>query len=335
MRDNERKRSAEFTVCCPGSLFVLLTFFCNASNNNHRWTIFGLTILAWIFSVVTIAHCSFIVTDGYGEGLFSYEYNGGCEGYESNDWMGTPMKTARAFGVLANLAIGFAMVLVVALQLFLGKFQKPLWIAVRILFSISFVCQSITFVFFAEEICDYSCNIGAASGIGIVNIFITIALITLSCMIAAPEKPAVDCKNCDCGVSDEEAGTESQVQEQPMAGVTTKIFVKEGPNGERTTTKEVTQENEYWTSAKTKLLMENRDRAEEKCEKIADKIRDLRPSNMDDTRHHKRTRLVKEYQRARCEFVQLQRQVSNALGMEFNPELEKDDASFLNESDEE
>mmetsp|Transcript_19631 Transcript_19631/g.35631 ORF Transcript_19631/g.35631 Transcript_19631/m.35631 type:complete len:98 (-) Transcript_19631:441-734(-) len=71
----------------------------------QRYILFGLTVLAWILSIVSmivsIAGCTFVQVGGVKIGLFKRGYDGiSCERYPSGtDFSGT-FATARAFGVL-------------------------------------------------------------------------------------------------------------------------------------------------------------------------------------------------------------------------------------------
>jgi hypothetical protein len=87
------------------------------------------------------------------------------------------------------------------------------------------------------------------------------------------------------------------------------------------------KENTYWEHANTKVLLDSRDKVQEKLERLGDKIRGLEQNN------RKRKTLISQYKRSRHEYVLFEHQLSQAMGIEVNPDIEKDDASFLEEDD--
>jgi hypothetical protein len=87
------------------------------------------------------------------------------------------------------------------------------------------------------------------------------------------------------------------------------------------------KENMYWEHANTKVLLDSRDKVQEKLERLGDEIRGLEENNK------KRKRLISQYKRSRQEYVLFERQLSQAMGINVNPDIENDDASFLEEDD--
>jgi len=79
------------------------------------------------------------------------------------------------------------------------------------------------------------------------------------------------------------------------------------------------------------FLHTDRDRAEKKVEELADEIRNM-PDN-DYRARKKRKKKIMQYKRARAEYVDLEREVAKVGKTEFDPEIEKDDASFLSSDD--
>lgn len=76
------------------------------------------------------------------------------------------------------------------------------------------------------------------------------------------------------------------------------------------------------------MLLDSGDRAQEKLERLGDEIRGLEEDNT-----KKRKRLISHYKRSRREYVLFEHQLSQAMGIELDPDIEKDDASFLEEED--
>jgi hypothetical protein len=88
------------------------------------------------------------------------------------------------------------------------------------------------------------------------------------------------------------------------------------------------KENMYWEHANIKVLLDSCDKAQEKLERLGDEIRGLEQDNT-----KKRKRLISHYKRSRREYVLFEHQLSQAMGIELDPDIEKDDASFLEEED--
>jgi hypothetical protein len=87
------------------------------------------------------------------------------------------------------------------------------------------------------------------------------------------------------------------------------------------------KENMYWENANTKVLLDSRDKAQEKLERLGDEIRGLEQKN------RKRKRLISQYKQSHHEYILFEHQLSQAMGIEVNPDIEKDDASFLGEEE--
>lgn len=87
------------------------------------------------------------------------------------------------------------------------------------------------------------------------------------------------------------------------------------------------KENVYWDNANTRVLMDSRDKAQEKLEKLGDEIRGLEQNT------RKRKRLILQYKRSQKEYAQFERKLSQAMGIEIDTDIENDDASFLGEDE--
>jgi hypothetical protein len=157
-----------------------------------KYILLGLTVLAWILSIVSIAGCTFVQVGGVKVGLFKSGYDGiSCEPYPSgNDFSGA-LTTARAFGVLLTLGLSAAMVIVMVVVLVHP--HPVMWITFRVLLGLCFVFNQLTFVAFAEcvdqDLRYLSCSVGGASVCAILNSWILLPISILSCCIPAPEEP--------------------------------------------------------------------------------------------------------------------------------------------------
>jgi hypothetical protein len=87
------------------------------------------------------------------------------------------------------------------------------------------------------------------------------------------------------------------------------------------------KENVYWDNANTRVLMDSRDKVQEKFERLGDEICGLEQNT------RKRKRLISQYRRSRKEYVLFERQLSQAMGIEIDTDIENDDASFLEEDE--
>jgi len=171
------------------------TFCC--SDGCYRWTIFGLTILSWILSVVTLASCTFLVVEDYGEGLFSYEKNsdGDCEKYDPDAEFNAADQVGRAFGVITNLLLVLAFV-GVSLVIFLLK-ENParlVWMATRIVFVGALLSVLFTFAAVGSEACtdeDTECGLGAAGICNAINVFILIGILSTVWCTPIPDEPVI------------------------------------------------------------------------------------------------------------------------------------------------
>lgn len=83
------------------------------------------------------------------------------------------------------------------------------------------------------------------------------------------------------------------------------------------------KENAYWGSAHISTLMQNRDRAQNKVDTLAEEIRELGPASK------KRKLMISRYKLSFAEYIMLEKQVATATKVAFDREIENDDASFL------
>jgi hypothetical protein len=160
------------------------------------WVLVALNSLSWIFSVVTLASCSFI--DG-GVGLFSIEdYYGKCESYKASDL--PSVQTARAFGILQNLSLVFSMSGLLSVIFCLSdNAARWVWLATKILYCFTLFCTLLVFIAFAECEEGYDCKPGAAAIINILNVFLLIGMVSVCWYVPIPSAPIFHC----CGGIDD------------------------------------------------------------------------------------------------------------------------------------
>jgi len=184
----------------------------------NRWTIFGLTILSWILSVVTLASCTFLVVEDYGEGLFSYEMNsdGDCEKYDPDAEFNAADQVGRAFGILTNLLLVFAFVGTFLMIFVLKeKAARMVWTASHILFVLALLSLLITVAGVATEICieeffDVDCTIGAAGICNAINAIVLIGVVSTVFCTSIPDEPVIK-----CGGPPREGNQNNKLAEQP------------------------------------------------------------------------------------------------------------------------
>ena len=164
-------------------------------------------VVAWIFSVCIIADCTFIrigLSDAaYSDlsefGIFQVNLDapGGhrCAAYPASTFISAGFKTARAFGVLASLLLGVAMVQVACLQLFTDYKRDFVWTMVKVEIIMAFVCQLLTFSAFAEDNCSFpanKCVPGAVGILAIINVIILMVLIWMYWVLSPPDFPTFE-----------------------------------------------------------------------------------------------------------------------------------------------
>ena len=107
------------------------------------------------------------------------------------DDMGAGQKAARAFGIMGFMFHTVALFLVVLLEFFMIWRKGILWNVVRGLTIASGVCSILVFSAFAGD-CDQNgikCVPGPSGIIGIFNIFVLIAAVTVCFLTSAPVHP--------------------------------------------------------------------------------------------------------------------------------------------------
>jgi len=171
-----------------------------------RWTLFGLLVLSWILTVVTLADCRFIVEERksfyvvtYGgdperrSGLFSDEDSSGyCE--KNEDIGDSSEKWAAAFGVLACLAVS-ANLVIFLLHVFVLR-KMVLWLVLRIMFILAPIFSAFTFLkvkHYNEKLDDYDPSItgwwlGSTGILTCINIVLLLVLAILSFLVGPLKK---------------------------------------------------------------------------------------------------------------------------------------------------
>jgi len=163
-----------------------------------RWTIFGLNILSWVFSVVTLSSCEFLIIGATSSrfGLFKGDTNDDGQCFKYAEVLGGAHGAGRAFGVLANLCLVFAFV-GISLVIFLLK-EKPAriaWLATRILYVCALLWVLLTFSFLASinvcEVDEAECGLGPGGSINVVNVFILIGIVSTGWITPIPPDPVI------------------------------------------------------------------------------------------------------------------------------------------------
>ena len=150
--------------------------------------------MSWIFSVTTLATCSFFKYTyiDIDLGLFQGGYEGQCESYGSSSDLQGAHQAGRAFGVLANLCLVFAFV-GIALTIFLlhGKAAKMVWISTRIVYVMALLMVLFTFSFLAVDDCsDPSvCELGVGGVINSLNVIVLTVIVSTCWCITVPPAP--------------------------------------------------------------------------------------------------------------------------------------------------
>lgn len=169
-----------------------------------RGSAYSLLGLAWVFSVCVIADCTFIrfgLSDtqfsDLGEvGIFQVNLDAPqghrCAAFSNSTPVNAGFKAARAFGVLASLMLGVAMMQVACLQLFVDYKREFQWLMVKIQIISSLICEILTFSAFSQDDCsdpDIKCVPGAVGILAIFNILILMVLSWIYCVLSPPEYP--------------------------------------------------------------------------------------------------------------------------------------------------
>ncbi len=161
--------------------------------------------LAWVFSVCVIADCTFLriglndtkFSDFLDEvGIFQVNLDAPeghrCAAFSNTTPVSSGFKAARAFGVLASLMLGVAMMQVACLLLFVDYKRDCQWLMVKIQIISSFICELLTFSAFSQDDCsipNIKCVPGAVGILAILNVLILMVLSWMYCVLSAPEYP--------------------------------------------------------------------------------------------------------------------------------------------------
>jgi hypothetical protein len=177
----------------------------------HRWKMFGLTWVAWAFTIVSVQHCSFfkmgpanldyVSLDGMG--FFYHAYYDdekrdflGCIQYKVDaSWSGAAaFKASRVFGVVLAMISTSLLVMVNMMVLFLrlDDRRRLLHSMIRVLVPIAFVCSIFTLAVFSMDECqkdDMQCPPGAGGVVAIINMFVFAVLSVFVFLAPTPSQP--------------------------------------------------------------------------------------------------------------------------------------------------
>lgn len=198
---------------------------------------FGLTILAWVFSVTTLAVCNFIKSEFIGVdsfgfstvytgewGLFSYNLNGECESYSDAAEIDGAHKAGKAFGILANLFLVFAFVgITLIIFLLTGKAAKIVWTATRILYVMALLMVLLTFSFLATGGCgddSFECSVGAGGAINALNVIVMVVIVSVCWCTPVPTEPVFKCCSPAPGTTASPSIKEANVTDEKIQEVT-------------------------------------------------------------------------------------------------------------------
>lgn len=205
-----------FGTCFSFGLHSPLTFL---SFPCPRWTIFALSILAWVFSIVVTASCDFISSaiepevsslffvDSFSDGLFCGKLDEEKLPYKENGVeLSDSHKAAQAFAILNCLALTFCVVGVFLMIFVLReKASRLSWIATRIVFCVALAFSLATFSFYEYYIsqCEeaegaISCSAGPGAIIHAFLVIFQIALLIMAFMTPIPPSPVIKCGDCCC-----------------------------------------------------------------------------------------------------------------------------------------
>lgn len=177
---------------------------------------FAILVTAWLASILSIAHCSFVKVK-YGLGFFMQELlfclfmfddylqsssasgnltlsGNYCVWYDEVSSSAAAFINVRAFGVLAALLLGIALFANLAMELFLEWGTVNLCKTCTVFLFIAFLFQSVMFLVLLEDDCkldNVSCNLGI---IGYLLLIATIfmlakASISMCSVVHPPAKP--------------------------------------------------------------------------------------------------------------------------------------------------
>jgi hypothetical protein len=187
-------------------------FYTNIQDNLYvRLTTIVVMIIAWTVSVVGIQRCTLVLV-GYNEendtgasglGLFSLaiqEYNDnanrflGCVAYPDHavDSLDGPFRTARAFGVLTAITTTSMLLLGLVPLVLCGGILK-IWMALRVVVSLSIVTQPLAFVVFRSDVCSLEgqvdCRLGGTGKVVVCNILLFVSLAVFLFVVPPPSGP--------------------------------------------------------------------------------------------------------------------------------------------------
>lgn len=211
-----------------------------------RWALGGLTVLSWIFSIVTVGACTFIKAN-YGDGntaqsgIFSLDTANGCERYDGA--LGGGHRTSKAFGTFACLSTSACLILypLIVSDILKNKVRDYAWLTTKILYAFTLFCVFLSFSIFGNCPDGADCKLGPAGGFTVFHVLLLIPMIAAAWIIPLPPTPLTW---PSCG------GSNVFSRPSPPPPATTKT-IETTPDGDRKITEIVTDEKGHRTTTVT------------------------------------------------------------------------------------
>jgi hypothetical protein len=162
-----------------------------------RWTLLFLLLATFSLSIVVFATCSFMKIGWFDDGIFCTDYG---------DPSGARI-ASRFFGIMTTLMLGFSVLIMLIVKLFLSKKGAyPLWLSLRVLIIVSALFQAGVFTVvkdYYEDTYWTDWQLATGSIIAIINSGLLLAAAAVSWLATPPEEPAVKCSStqrmeCTC-----------------------------------------------------------------------------------------------------------------------------------------
>ena len=197
-------------VCsCVKNILVLISGYILIIKNlvipfmymKYRCLALSFTVIAWIFSVITVAFCEYMEAEF---NFSSYYYNvnheasiglfrHGSDCVDDEDTLGSGHEAAQAFGVICSLFGGIVLVIMV-LGLFL-PLPVPLWRTVSVTLFVLAPFQLFTFSIFEDCPENYDCTIGTGAASAVVAFIFWIVAGIFTCRMPMIKKAVIPCCN--------------------------------------------------------------------------------------------------------------------------------------------
>jgi hypothetical protein len=160
-------------------------------------------VLSWVFSIVSLANCKFLVvqssangaeSSSSGVGIFSFEANDGtCRSWSNTNALDSSARAVQAFSVLTSISLGVALAgITLVLFVVQDTIARIVWNVTRTLYMVAFLETFVTLFLYINSVgvClndeTVVCSYGPAGKVTLLNVLFLASILSVCFFVPVP-----------------------------------------------------------------------------------------------------------------------------------------------------